>query len=117
MLLSRIVELLGCEAVGDLSAYLDLEIASCFAADLMSEVLAFCSPGALLLTGLTSAQAIHTADVADLKAIVFVNDKRPAEPVARLAQEREIPLLTTALTLYHACGILYGRGLSPASRR
>jgi len=34
-----------------------VEVSTCFAADLMSDVLAFCQPGALLLTGLISIQA------------------------------------------------------------
>ena len=42
------------------------------ASDLMSDVLAFSLPDALLLTGLTTIQAIYTAEMAALKAVVFV---------------------------------------------
>jgi hypothetical protein len=116
MLLSEVVELLGCEAIGGGSVRLSLEIQSCFAADLMSEVLAFSGVGALLLTGLANIQSVHTADVADLRAIIYVNAKRPPQPVVDLAQERGIPLLTTKLTMFEASGILYGKGLLPSTK-
>jgi len=43
----------------------------------MSEVLAFCGHGPLLVTGLTNLQSVHTAEVVDAQAILYVNDKRP----------------------------------------
>ena len=112
--LAEIRDLLGCEVVCGERRLAEVVVTECFAADLMSEVLAFCGHGALLVTGLASVQAVHTADVADLHAIVFVNGKRPDPEVLRLARERRIPLFSTPLTLYEACGRLHGRGL-PAS--
>ena len=117
MLLSEIVEALDGEQVGGGKDSLQVDVPACFAADLMSEVLAFSSPGALLVTGLTNVQSVHTADVADLKGILFVKAKRPAPEALRLAEQREIPLLTTRLTMFAACGVLYARGLRPACRR
>jgi predicted transcriptional regulator len=116
MLLTDVIQLLGCEAIDEKTVYPSLVVTSCFAADLMSEVLAFCGAGALLLTGLTNIQSVHTADVADLSAILYVNAKRPPQPVIDLAGERGIPLLTTNLTMFEASGILYGKGLLPSSK-
>ncbi len=116
MLLTEVIELLGCEAIGEGTILPSLEVASCFAADLMSEVLAFCGAGAMLLTGLANIQSVHTADVADLRAILYVNAKRPPQPVIDLALERGIPLLTTKLTMFEASGILYGKGLLPSTK-
>jgi hypothetical protein len=116
MLLTDVIELLGCDVIGDGSVFSSLDVASCFAADLMSEVLAFCGSGALLLTGLTNIQSVHTADVADLQAILYVNAKRPPQPVIDLARERGIPLLTTKLTMFEASGILYGKGMLPSTK-
>ena len=116
MLLSEVGALLGCEAMSGEGEWPPLDIESCFAADLMSEVLAFCPPRALLVTGLVSVQAVHTADLADLAAIVFVNDKQPPPPVIALAVERGIPLLRTKLGMYAACGELHRRGVKPACR-
>jgi len=117
MLLSEIMEALDGEWVGGAKEKLEVDVPACFAADLMSEVLAFSSPGALLVTGLTNVQSVHTADVADLRGILFVNDKRPGPEALRLAEQREIPLLSTKLTMFAACGVLYARGLRPACRR
>jgi predicted transcriptional regulator len=114
MLLREVVDLLRAEVIWG-SELLDiLQIPACFAADLMSEVLAFSAPEALLITGLTNIQSVQTANVADLPAIVFVNDKRPGPQVLDLAQERGIPLLTTRFTMFAACGLLYENGLRPA---
>ena len=96
----------------DLSAQVDMACG----ADLMSDVLAFSRSGAVLITGLASVQSVHTADVADLKAIVFVHSKRPAEPVADVARHQGIPLLTTGRFMFETCGLLFSHGLKPADK-
>ena len=50
MLLAEIVTLLGCTDLLALDGAGGREIGGCFAADLMSEVLAFCGHGPLLVT-------------------------------------------------------------------
>ena len=114
MLLAEIVALLGCTELLGLDLAGGPEIDGCFAADLMSEVLAFCGHGALLVSGLTNVQSVHTADVVDVRAILYVNGKRPEESVLALARGRGLPLFSTTLTMYEACGRLHQGGL-PAS--
>lgn len=94
-----------------LTGELGTEFQTAMASDLMSDVLSFCCPGALLITGLTNSQAVRTADLADLCGVLFVRGKRPSEEMIRLATERGVPLLTTNLSMYEACGILYSNGL------
>ena len=72
--------------------------------DLMSDVLAFTKEKTLLLTGLTNAQVIRTAEVIDLSGIIFVRGKRPPQEVIAMAKERNLPLLMTELPLYETCG-------------
>ena len=117
MRLSEISELLGCDFVQPCAQFHEADVEQAFAADLMSEVLAYCPHGALLLTALANVQSVHTADVADLAAIVFVNGKRPDRSVLDLARERSIPLLSTRRTMLEACGILFGKGMRPACKR
>ena len=113
VLLKEVAALLNCEVVSGHDA-LDVRISSCFAADLMSDVLRFSSPDALLVTGLTSLQAVHTADLADFKGLLFVGSKRPAPDALRLAREKHIPILVTGFTMFEACGMLFGsNALSP----
>ncbi|HTS02862.1 MAG TPA: hypothetical protein VMN04_10080 [Thermoanaerobaculia bacterium] len=116
MLLAEIVTLLGCTELVTVDRAGGREIGGCFAADLMSEVLAFSGHAPLLVTGLTSLQSLHTADVVDAQAVLFVNDKRPDASVMALARARGLPLLSTSLTMYEACGRLHRGGL-PASTK
>ncbi len=77
----------------------------------MSDVLAFTCAGTLLLTGLVNPQVVRTAEMAGIKAIVFVRGKTPPPETVSLAKEKDIPLLTTDFTLYESCGRLYVEGL------
>ncbi len=116
MLLSEIMELAGCEAAWGLELAEGLQIAACFAADLMSDVLAFAEPGALLVTGLASLQSAHAADVAELAGILFVAGKRPAGPVLELARAKGLPVLCTPLSMFETCGRLHLAGLRAGVR-
>jgi Na+-translocating ferredoxin:NAD+ oxidoreductase RNF subunit RnfB len=90
---------------------LDLDIQVVKASDLMSDVLAFTHPGGLLLTGLAYAQAIRTAEVADIRSVIFVRGKRPSPDVLALAAEKGIPVLTTHHSMFVASGRLARKGL------
>jgi predicted transcriptional regulator len=81
----------------------------------MSDALAFGKPGILLLTGLSNAQSVRTADIIEAKAIVYVRGKKPTDEGVTLAKNRKIPLLSTNLMMYKACGILYSHGLAGVS--
>ncbi|MFO7918191.1 MAG: DRTGG domain-containing protein [Anaerolineae bacterium] len=81
------------------------------AADLMSDVLAISHTDALLMTGLTNPQVIRTAEMADIKAVVFVRGKYPPPETITLAEEKGIPLLSSPYTMYESCGRLYQAGL------
>lgn len=100
---------------------LDRQVAQAFGGDLMSDALALVKPGVMLLTGLTSAQAIRTAEMVEAVGVVFVRGKRPSsgERTIELARQAGIPVLVTELLLYDACGVLYEAGLrgSGAPRR
>lgn len=115
MLLAEIARLVGATEVLAPDGAGGLEVEGCFAADLMSEVLAFCGHGALLVTGLASVQSVHVADVVDVRAILYVNGKRPDPQGLALAGARGLPLLSTPLTLYEACARLSSGGLAAST--
>jgi predicted transcriptional regulator len=92
-----------------------LEIDGAFASDLMSDVLAFCAPGAFLITGLTNIQIVRTAQMLDIPAVLFVRGKSPLEDTINLAREAGIPLMLSCHNMFHTCGILYAMGLKPTS--
>jgi hypothetical protein len=88
-----------------------LAVNSVCAGDLMSDLLAYSHAHALLLTGLANPQVIRTAEMLDLAAIIFINGKEPAADMIQLSISKGIPLLTTRLPLYTACGLLYTSGI------
>jgi hypothetical protein len=81
------------------------------ASDLMSDVLALAKPRAILLTGLTTPQTVYTAEMADIEVICYVRGKRPQVETMRLAEQRNLVLLSTELYMYESCGRLYEQGL------
>lgn len=87
---------------------LTAQVSAVGAADLMSDVLAFGRPGMLLLTGLNTPQAVRTAALTDLPAVVFVRGKQPGPDVLAMAQQAGLPVLSTPLTMFEASGRLYG---------
>jgi len=114
MILKEIKELLQAEViVGEDS--LDEEIMFAGASDLMSDVLAFGKPGLLLLTGLSNAQSVRTANIIETKAIMYVRGKKPDKAGIALAREKGIPLLSTKHMMYTACGLLFSHGLPGVS--
>ena len=110
MTLRDIKELLDAEVICG-EKRLDIEIKFAGGSDMMSDVLAFGQPGLLLLTGLSNSQSVRTADIIEASAIIYVRGKKPDDVGVALAKEKDIPLLTTYLTMYTACGILYNKGL------
>jgi len=90
---------------------LGMEVKTAFAADLMSDVLAFAKSGSLLLTGLTNQQIVRTSDVLDIAAIIIVRGKRPSPDTILLAEELKIPILGTKFILFETVGRLYAKGI------
>ncbi len=117
---SEIVELLKAEPVVIGNKYLlKTDYTAAFATDLMSDALAmiqFSPEATLLLTGLCNSQTLRTAEMLDMHMIVFVRDKHPVDDCVDLAREMELNLFTTNLTMYEACGVLYGAGMRGIQR-
>ncbi|MFC2160693.1 transcriptional regulator [Acidobacteriota bacterium] len=110
MKLNEIKELLEAEVIWG-EDHLDQEIEFAGGSDLMSDVLAFSKPGILLLTGLSNAQSVRTANFIEAKAIIYVRGKRPDKEGTEMAKALKIPLLSTQFMMYKTCGILVSAGL------
>ena len=80
--------------------------------DMMSDVLAYVKDQAVLLTGLVNAQVIRTAEMMDMRCIVFVRGKKPSAEIVTLAEEAGIVVMATDERMYGACGKLYVEGLT-----
>lgn len=88
-----------------------LEVSCACASDMMSDVLAYGQGQSLLLTGLLNQQVIRTAEMLDMRCIIFVRGKTPAEEVLTLAREKGIAVISTQHGMFTASGLLYGAGL------
>jgi len=111
MKLNRVVELLEADVLSK-NFDGDTDVYAAWSCDLMSDVLAFVDDQALLLTGLINPQVVRTAEMMDMKAIVFVRGKEPEDDVLQLAKDAGIAVLATDLPMYISCGKLYDAGLN-----
>ncbi|MDP4282304.1 MAG: hypothetical protein Q8867_09170 [Bacteroidota bacterium] len=84
-----------------------------FASDLMSDVLTVKQSNMLLITGLINVQAIRTAEMSDIRCIIFVRNKKVSEGMIALAQETGISLIHSSFTMFKTCGLLFTAGLKP----
>jgi predicted transcriptional regulator len=110
MKISEIINILEAELISG-NGNLDIDVCSACGSDLMSDVMAYVKESVVLLTGLVNPQVIRTAEMMDIKAIVFVRGKKPDEKMIDLAQEKGITILTTGHPMFIACGKLYNAGL------
>jgi len=91
---------------------LDKEVREAFACDLISEMLASVSSHVLLITSLTNAHVIHTAEVMDALGVIFVGGRRPSEEIIEIVKKNgSIPLLSTKCPMFDCCGLLFAKGI------
>ena len=110
--LREIADLLQAEVLGG-HLRLQTSISQALGSDMMSDVLSTpCSDNAVLLTGLTHLQVIRTAEMIDVKAIIFVKGRCPRSEAVRLAKELNLPVLLTHYDLTETCALLEKAGLS-----
>ena len=95
----------------------NMEICSACGADLMSDVMAFVKDKVLLMTGLVNPQVIRTAELLDIHCIIFVRGKTPSKDMIEMAEQAEIILGGTKLSMFLSCGKLYEAGLKTGGNR
>ncbi|MDR1691821.1 MAG: hypothetical protein LBR72_00530 [Oscillospiraceae bacterium] len=110
MTIGDIQTLLGAEVLSG-EDLLGQPVLSACGSDMMSDVLAFVKEQSVLLTGLVNPQVIRTAEMMDMRCVVFVRGKKPDGAMLTLAKAHDIAVLQTPLRLYTACGRLYAAGL------
>lgn len=116
MTLGEIKDILDAEVLVG-SDCMGVEVRDAFAADLLSDVLAFAKEGTLLITGIINPQVVRTAEMLELMGIVFVRGKKPGEEVIKLARTKKFPLLSTRYIMFETCGRLFKDGLAGCIER
>lgn len=110
MKLSEVISLIDGELLTPIETD-EIEIGGAMGADLMSDVLTSIQPESVLLTGLCNPQVLRTAQIADIRAIIFVRCKNPTLEMLEIAKMENIPLIKTKMGLYTASGKLFQAGL------
>jgi len=110
-------EILSAETVFDSGAEPKNGYNTVCACDLMSELLAVMNQtnhrdrGIILLTGPPNPQVIRTSELVDIRMIVFLRNKKPAQETVELARKCGITIMSTPHTMYKSCGVLYENNL------
>jgi predicted transcriptional regulator len=73
------------------------------ASDLLSDVLAGEKENYALLTGLTNAQIVRTAEITNACCVVIVGNKQPQQAAVALAKRSGIPLILAPCSMFDAC--------------
>lgn len=89
------------------------EVERAFASDLMSDVLTLTTDSLLLITGLGNMQTIRTAEMAEIKNILFVRNKKPSKEMIELAKSEDINIFVCNKSMFATCGELHKAGLNP----
>jgi predicted transcriptional regulator len=73
------------------------------ASDLLSDVLGFERENYALLTGLTNAQIVRTAEITNAVCVVILRNKQPQPAAVALAKRTGIPLVLSRFGMFEAC--------------
>ena len=111
MKLSEIINILEAEVITG-EPNLSKEIRMAYGSDLMSDVLTYIHSGTLLITGNINSQVVRTAEIAEIIAVCFINNKGPYSETIKMADKNRIVLLKTKFAMFETCGKLYKAGLS-----
>ena len=71
----------------------------------------FSACGSDMMSGLLNPQVVRTAEMMDMRAILFVRNKQPNEEILALAEQFGIVVMSTPLHMFEACGRVYEGGL------
>lgn len=108
MLLSEIIKVVNGKKLWNFE---DKNCDVCGATDMVSELLAVGKDDILLITGLTTPQMLKAADIVRVGAILTVRGKDIAPQFVETAKSYGIPLISTKLVMFTACGKLFCAGL------
>ncbi|MBP8992178.1 MAG: hypothetical protein KBG82_09400 [Spirochaetes bacterium] len=94
-----------------------IDVKTAFAADLMSDVLAYVESDnndVILITGITNPQIVRTAEMLDIPVIIVARGKTVPNETIKLADEKGIIIISTKNIVFTTSGILYTNGIKPA---
>ncbi|MBR1644723.1 MAG: serine kinase [Bacteroidales bacterium] len=88
---------------------LDREVRGGYASDLLSDVMGNTDAGCVWLTLLTQKNAVAVAALKELACMVVVKGQQPDADALEMANEEQIPILSTPKQTFEMAGELYLR--------
>jgi serine kinase of HPr protein (carbohydrate metabolism regulator) len=110
MKLQKIIDKLGLEVAADAGG-LDREVETCYASDLLSDVMANAAADSLWVTVQTHANVSAVCSLNDLAGVIIVKGKRPSEETLAKAREEGVTILLTQQSTFDIVGELYQLGI------
>ena len=110
MKLQKIIDKLGLEVAVDAGG-LDREVETCYASDLLSDVMANAAADSLWVTVQTHANVSAVCSLNDLAGVIIVKGKRPTEETLAKAQEEGVSIFLTPENTFDIVGALYELGI------
>ncbi len=93
--------------------YGDRLVKTVIASDLMSDVLTVRDhDNLLLMTGLCNMQSIRTCEMSDIEMLLVVRGKVVTPEMIELAEDNDMVVITTKLSMFKTAGLLYEAGLA-----
>jgi predicted transcriptional regulator len=86
---------------------LDREVTGGYASDLLSDVMGHAGAGQAWITVQAHKNVMAIASLKELAAVILVRDRRPDDDTAAASEDEGIPLLSTPLDAFEACGRLH----------
>lgn len=83
------------------------QIQGAFCGDLLSDVLAYASPGYLWITIHRHRNIVAVATLVNLSGIIITGNRKPDEDTLQTAEKEGLPLFTTPLDNFYTSGKLY----------
>jgi len=110
MKLQEIVDKLNL-SVRTASGKLDTEIATGYASDLLSDVIANSKEGDLWVTLQVHPNIVAVASMKGIAGIVIINSREPEEDTAKKAEDEQMPIMVSNLPAFELIGKLYSMGI------
>ena len=93
--------------------YLQHEVQHAFSSDLLSDVLTINKPGIMLITGVANLQTVRTAEMAEIKCVLLVRNKKANREMLSLARENGLMIIESAGSMFGVSGKLFQAGMKP----
>ena len=111
MKIKQIIEIDGIELLNKIDVDLEKQVTGCYISDLLSWVMAHAKEGEAWLTIMNHLNILAVASLLDLSCIIVAEGEKVSEEVVKVADEKNVIMLSSKYNLYQTAKLLSGLGL------